>query len=189
VALRDWVRDDAEFLAEAFVDPLIRRYNGPCDERGFPAPPPSVADAAAVIDGFASRWREFASTGNPAGAAFMITDAVSGESLGCCGIDDWTADDVAQIGYWLVPAARGRGFATRAAILLTRWLFDLGAARVFLTVVAGNDASAAVARRAGFVYEGLVPSKSAWMGEAFDVLRFGALPAAWSPDAPPAAVP
>jgi hypothetical protein len=48
----------------------------------------------------------------------------------------------------------GRGYATRAAILLTRWLFDLGAARVFLTIVAGNEESVAVARRAGFVYEG-----------------------------------
>lgn len=60
--------------------------------------------------------------------------------------------------------------------LLSDWLFELGARRVFLTVVAGNDASMAVARRAGFVHEATLPSHSAWMGKRFDVLVFGKLP-------------
>ena len=75
---------------------------------------------------------------------------------------------------------RGRGHATRAAILLTRWLFDLGAARVFLTVVAGNEGSVAVARRAGFVYEGTMRGHSVWQGERYDVMWFAALPPEWS---------
>ena len=59
---------------------------------------------------------------------------------------------------------------TRAAILLTRWLFDVGAARVFLTIVAGNEGSVAVARRAGFVYEGTMRARSVWEGERCDVM-------------------
>ncbi|MDO9443695.1 MAG: GNAT family N-acetyltransferase, partial [Dehalococcoidia bacterium] len=138
VTLRPWSRDDAAFMAEAFTDPAIRRYNGVLDRLGRPAPPLSVAGAEAVIDEFASHWRAFATTGRPSGAAFAITDAGAGGLVGCCGVDDWSKADVAQFGYWLAPGARGHGYATRAAVLLTRCLFELGAARAILTIYAGN---------------------------------------------------
>ena len=154
IALRPWSRDDAGFMVDAFTDPAIRRYNGVLDRRGYPAPPLSIAGAEAVIDEFTANWQAFATTATPSGVAFAITDARSGDLIGCCGVDDWSKADVAQFGYWIAASARGRGYATRAAILLTRWLFELGAARVFLTIVAGNEASVAVARRAGFEYEG-----------------------------------
>ncbi len=179
ITLRPWSRDDVPFMAEASADPAIRRYNGSHDRLGNPAPPLSITDAEAVIDEFAVNWREFAATGTPAGVAFAIMDTKSGELVGCCGVDDWTDEDVAQFGYWIGPHARGRGFATRAAILLTRWLFDLGAARVFLTIVAGNEGSAAVARRAGFVYEGTMRAASVWQGKRYDVMWFAALPLEW----------
>lgn len=179
VTLRPWTRADARFFAEASADPEIRRYNGVHDRHGRPAPPLSETDAAAVIDEFALAWRAFGETGTPAGVAFAITDAGSGESVGCCGVDDWTDEDVAQFGYWIAPQARRRGYATRAAILLTRWLFDLGAARVFVTIVAGNDGSVAVARRSGFAYEGTMRSHGVWDGRRCDVLLFAALPDEW----------
>ena len=105
--------------------------------------------------------------------------ARSGDLVGCCGVDDWSKADVAQFGYWIAPSGRGRGYATRAAILLTRWLFELGAARVFLTIVAENEASVAVAHRAGFVYEGTMRSHAVWQGRRCDVMWFGALPLEW----------
>lgn len=176
VTLRPWSSNDAGFMAEAFADSQIRRYNGVLDADGYPGPPLSIAAATADIETFGSNWRRFAVTGRPTGVVFAIADAASGELAGCTGVDDWSDERVAQIGYWLAPGARGRGFATRAANLLTDWLFDLGAARVFLTVVAGNEPSMAVARRAGFVHEATLPSHSAWMGDRFDVLRFGKLP-------------
>jgi RimJ/RimL family protein N-acetyltransferase len=179
ITLRPWSRPDAGFLAEASADPAIWRYNGGHDRLGRPAPVPSTADAEAVIEQFAAKWRTFAATGNPSGVAFAIRDARSDELVGCCGVDDWSKEDVAQIGYWLAPSARGRGYATRAAILLTRWLFDLGAARVFLTIVAGNEDSVAVARRAGFGYEGTMRSHSVWQGQRCDVMWFAALPDEW----------
>jgi RimJ/RimL family protein N-acetyltransferase len=180
VTLRPWSRSDAGFLAEASADPAIRRYNGILDRLGRPAPPPSLMDAEAVIEQFALSQRAFAETGTPSGVAFAITDATSGELLGCSGVDDWSKADVAQFGYWLAPTARGRGYATRAVILLTRWLFELGAARVFLTIVAENEASAAVARRAGFVYEGTMRSHGVWQGQRCDVMLFAALPLEWA---------
>ena len=181
VTLRPWPRDDAGFMARASADPAIRRYNGVLDRLGHPMPQLSITDAEAVIDEFALHWQAFATTGTPAGGvAFAIVDARSGELAGCCGVDDWSKADVAQFGYWIAPNARGRGHATRAAILLTRWLFERGAARVFLTIVAGNEASVAVARRAGFVCEGTMRSYGVWQGGRCDVMLFAALPLEWT---------
>jgi RimJ/RimL family protein N-acetyltransferase len=187
VTLRPWLRDDAGFMAEAFADPAIRRYNGAHDRLGRPAPALSIEDAEAIIDEFASNWRAFGAAEPPSGVAFAIADAASGDLVGCCGVDDWSKADVAQFGYWIGPRARGRGYATRAVVLLTRWLFELGAARAFLTVEADNEASAAVARRAGFVHEGTMRAHSVWRGERIDVMWFAALPHEWTtrePDQP-----
>ena len=184
VTLRPWSTDDAEFMAEAFADPAIRRYNGVLDRLGCPAPPLSIADSQAVIEEFASRWREFSTSGTASGVAFAIVDGGSGDLVGCCGVDDWSNADVAQFGYWIAPRARGRGYATRSALLMTRWLFGLGAARVFLTIVAENQASVAVARRAGFVHEGTMRSHGVWQGRRCDVMCFAALAQEWAKGGP-----
>ena len=179
VTLRPWLRGDAGFIANASADAAIRRYSAPHDRRGYPNPPPSITDAEATIDEFAANWRAFGTTGTPSGVAFAITGARSGDVAGMCGVDDWSTEDVAQIGYWLAASSRGHGYATRAVILLTRWLFELGAARVFLTIVAGNEVSVEVARRAGFVYEGTMRSHGVWQDTRCDVMWFAALPLEW----------
>lgn len=179
VTLRPWSRGDAEFIARASADPAIRRYSLPHDRHGTPAPRPSIVDAKATIDEFTANWQSFAASGTPSGVAFAIMETSSGDVVGMCGVDDWSTEDVAQIGYWLAAEARGRGYATRAVMLLTRWLFELGAGRVFLTIVAGNDASVAVARRAGFAYEGTLRSHGVWDGQRCDVMWFAALPGEW----------
>lgn len=180
VMLRPWSRSDAPFMAVASADPAIRRYNGPHDRQGRPAPPPSIVQAEAAIDQFVQGWQAFATSGNPRGTAFAITDAASRELVGCCGVDNWTDEDVVQFGYWIADGARGRGYATRAVILMTRWLFDLGAARAFLTIIADNEGSVVVARRAGFAHEGTMRAHSVWQGERHDVLLYAALPLEWS---------
>jgi RimJ/RimL family protein N-acetyltransferase len=179
VALRPWSKEDAGFLATASADPAIRRYNGEHDRQGRPSPTLSTKQAESVIEQFATAWRAFTTTGSPTGVAFAITDADSRELVGCCGVDDWTKEDVAQLGYWIAAGARRRGYASRATILLTRWLFELGAARAFMTIVAGNEGSVAVAERAGFVYEGTMRSHAVWQGRRCDVMVFAALPDEW----------
>ena len=165
VVLRPWISSDANFMIEASRDPAIERYNGPT--------PASVADAVAVIERIQESWRAFEEEGDPSGVAFAIIDDASDEPVGMCGIDHWSSTDVAQFGYWLAAGARGRGFATRAVTLMTSWLFELGAARVFLTIQSDNAASAAVARRAGFTYEGTLRGHGVWQGQRQD--RFGNL--------------
>lgn len=145
VLLRPWAAADAEFMYRASLDPAIQRYNGPVSK--------TVAEAASVIARIDQRWQSFHAGSDPTGVAFAICDGSTGDAVGMCGVDEWSATDVAQFGYWLAASARGQGFATRAVRLMTDWLLGLGAARVFLTIQSDNTASAAVARRAGFIHE------------------------------------
>lgn len=65
----------------------------------------------------------------------------------------------AEIGYWLASDARGRGLMSEAVGLVLDFAFapqpgGLGLLRVEWFAYVGNAASAAVARRAGFHWEG-----------------------------------
>lgn len=67
---------------------------------------------------------------------------------------DWRVPSF-ELGYWLRTSYSGRGYMTEAVTRLTAYAFDdLNAARVFIRCDSRNEASAAVARRAGFRYEG-----------------------------------
>ncbi|AGW40650.1 acetyltransferase [Leifsonia xyli subsp. cynodontis DSM 46306] len=68
-------------------------------------------------------------------------------------------DGAAEIGFWLGWEARGRGYMSEAVALVLDFAFagapsGLGLHRVVWHAIAGNAASAAVARRAGFRFEG-----------------------------------
>jgi RimJ/RimL family protein N-acetyltransferase len=65
----------------------------------------------------------------------------------------------AELGYMVVRAARGRGVATAALRLLTEWAFDeLGLLRTELLISVENSASKRVAKRCGYVREGVLRS-------------------------------
>jgi RimJ/RimL family protein N-acetyltransferase len=58
---------------------------------------------------------------------------------------------IGYVGYWLLPAARGRGLATSAVRLLSDWAArELGLASVRLTTEPHNARSQRVAERSGF---------------------------------------
>lgn len=62
----------------------------------------------------------------------------------------------AEVGYWTMPSARGRGVATAALSGAAGFAFsELGLRRVALFHAVENEASCRVADRAGFAYEGL----------------------------------
>lgn len=121
----------------------------------------------------------------PTGTAFAIVDVATGEAVGMCGIDGWSSTRLAQFGYWLIESARGHGLATRAVTLMTEWLFELGAVRDFVTIKPENEASAAVARRAGFVYEReRLPPGSGGSTDEHDADVFVARRDEWRPGLP-----
>ena len=66
-------------------------------------------------------------------------------------------DGIAHLSYWVLPRYRGRGLAARALRLVVAFAFaHLGVERAEVYVDVENVASRAVARKAGFVEEGVL---------------------------------
>src|SRR5687767_10459389 len=62
-----------------------------------------------------------------------------------------TDRSTASIGYWLLPAGRGRGLATSAVQLLATWaVAELGITNLRITTAPENERSGRVAERSGF---------------------------------------
>jgi RimJ/RimL family protein N-acetyltransferase len=145
VTLRGWRESDASDLFEACQDAEIPRWT-----INVPWP---------YLIGHARDWIARQPGLQRAGAAahFAITDARDGRLLGSIGLELNTQTGMPEVGYWLAAAARGRGFATRAARLVTDWgLTELALERIGLRTHAENSASQAVAARAGFAPAGTV---------------------------------
>jgi RimJ/RimL family protein N-acetyltransferase len=138
--LRPWRKQDADAVLAAQQDPDIRTWAG-----GHAVT--TREDALALL-------RRLVEQENRASWAVVdaATDAVLG-SVSVHTIDPVGAD--AQIGYWTVPAARGRGVAAAAVDAGCRWAFaGLPVDRIELCHAVENTASGRVARKAGFTYEG-----------------------------------
>ncbi len=68
-------------------------------------------------------------------------------------------DATADIGYFVLPPFRGRGWATAAVRLATRYGFTTaGLARISIYHAVDNEASCAVAHRCGYLLEGTTRS-------------------------------
>jgi RimJ/RimL family protein N-acetyltransferase len=82
-----------------------------------------------------------------------------------------------EIGYWIAPEARGRGYAAELTAVLAEWALGLGAHRVYLVADVANAGSQAAARRAGFSHEGVLRSYLAYRdGSRGDAALFSRLP-------------
>ncbi len=76
--------------------------------------------------------------------------------IGLHGITTHVTGGAAELGYWVTPAARGKGHLAEAARAVIDWGFtELGLVRIRWQAVAGNVPSARAARALGFRYEGL----------------------------------
>ena len=81
-----------------------------------------------------------------------------------------------EVAYWIAAAERGRGYATRAVGLVSRWLAGSpGVRRIWLETDPANGASQRVAEKAGFVYERLARDHCARDGVPHDCVIY-ALP-------------
>ena len=91
--------------------------------------------------------------------ALAALDAVTGEVVGAGMLHHLdTERRIVEIGYWVLPHARGRGAGTTIARMLAEHAFSLGVERVAAYVNVGNTASDRVLERAGFTREGVVRS-------------------------------
>jgi RimJ/RimL family protein N-acetyltransferase len=142
--VRPWRPDDAEAVFRACQDAEIQRWT--------PIPRPyEMAHAVGFIANVAiSAWD------HQTGAHFGVFDAESGELLGSMGLVRMDlATKTAELGYWVAPAARGRGVATRAGRAVAAWGFEfLDIERLIWRAGVGNHASRLVGLRIGFKMEG-----------------------------------
>jgi RimJ/RimL family protein N-acetyltransferase len=85
-----------------------------------------------------------------------------------------------EVGFWLVPAARGQGLGARAVALAVSWAFAaLDLLRVEMTTTPDNAAVFALARRLGFTQEGVLRKRNVERGTPVDVVWFGVLREEW----------
>lgn len=140
--LRTFTDGDIPALLNAFSDPDIRGYNpGPTAEDG----------TAGVVD-----WLRHRNDWSAGGHASWAVGARDGELVGSISLFDISdVQKLAEVGYWVVPSARGRGVATRALRCAVEFAFaSLGLHRVYLHHAVANTASCRVAVAAGFLLEG-----------------------------------
>lgn len=90
----------------------------------------------------------------PPAARFAIT-AGSAQMLGFVRLSQEPMAESTTVGWWLGPAARGKGFAYRGVRLALGWAVSQGAQRFAAGIFDGNAASIALAERLGMQSEGL----------------------------------
>jgi len=152
--LRPWAVADADALLAAFTDPAIQHWHARTIA--------SRQEALDMIASYHQAWR------NETGAQW----AIAGPSVGhpATGQPDAAGSTVvgrvalrvidlqegyAEVAYWVVPAARGRGVAVSAVVAMSAWALDeLGLHRLELDHSVANTASCRVAQKAGFGCEG-----------------------------------
>ncbi len=145
-------------------DPDVLRFTR------VPDPPP---------DGFAETWlARYVAGAEDGSCAGFAAYAPSGElvGVGVAPTIDAAAREL-ELGYVIVPAARGRGHAGALLCALTRWALDeLGAERIVLHIDVANAASIRVAERAGYTREGVMRSAHVKQGLRADTVLFSLLP-------------
>ncbi|QCR35421.1 GNAT family N-acetyltransferase [Nissabacter sp. SGAir0207] len=79
----------------------------------------------------------------------------TGEAIGVTGfMPEWAPYRQAEIGYMLLPAFQGQGYATESLNAVCDYAFELGFHRLKALVVEGNRASRRVLEKCGFAWEG-----------------------------------
>jgi len=155
--------DDVDLMLPAFTDPEVREAgNLPAfDREGLVASInelPTLAEQGRLL-------------------ALAAVEAESGEIVGGGMLHHLDSErKIVEIGYFVLPHARRRGFATTIARLLAEHAFTLGIERVAAYVNVGNTASVRVAERAGFTREGVVRSMPKPDGRRVDKTLFSLLP-------------
>lgn len=175
ICLRSWTDSagDIESILRAFdVDDMAAQSSGP------------ISSEAA-----ARRWVEpWMDSAAQQGVAFAID--IDGTAVGhvlASAIDH--RHDTAWISYWVTPEQRGAGLASRGlAGLADHCLGALELFRLELAYRVNNPSSAAVARNAGFLVEGVERAKLRYLDESGKPQRFDVETCARLRSDPPASV-
>jgi RimJ/RimL family protein N-acetyltransferase len=141
LVLRPWEATDATVFFAAYRDPEIQHWHT--------RQPASEDQVRGWFDQYRQDWAQ------EKGAHWAVTRS-GGEVLGRIAMRGINLDDgVANCAYWVLPAARGAGVASRALTALSVWaLGETGFHRLELNHSTRNNASCRVAAKSGFLLEG-----------------------------------
>jgi len=160
ILLRPWGHPgDGAALARAWADPEVARWN--------PVP-------KARTEPDAARWVSREGDRRDRGRAVDLVIATPDRPevvLGEVGMS--VADPVrrwAEVGFWVIPEARGRGFASASVVVFTNWvLLDLPIKRIFARTSPDNPASGRVVEKAGYAQAGKLDDGTlVWMRDETD---------------------
>ena len=145
VRLRPWLEADVDTIVAAGHDPVIPEMT-------------TVVRGGTLGDAHTFIARQHTRTAGGSGIPLAIAEAGGGRAVGWIGANrPDLANRRADIGYWVLAAARGRGLAARATALFVPWLVEtLGLVRVEAVVAPDNHASRRVVEGLGFEREGLL---------------------------------
>jgi RimJ/RimL family protein N-acetyltransferase len=139
--LRPWEDVDAPAFLAAYQDDEIRRWHT--------RRPSGEGQVREWFEAYRQDWRQ------ETGGHWAITrdgdDVLGRIALRGLDFDDGTAG----VAYWVLPAARGAGVASRSLGALTDWALDeIGFHRLELDHSTRNHASCGVATKSGYLLEG-----------------------------------
>lgn len=149
VLLRPWSLGDAQAAMDTYQDEAIQRWHVQRAD--------SLTETREWIAGWQGGWAA------ETGAHWAVVEAESDILLGRAALKHLKfADGTADVAYWTVPAARGKGVCPRAVDAMASWAFETaGFHRLDFEHAMGNTASCRVAEKTGFAVEGL--RRSAWL--------------------------
>lgn len=149
-----------------------------------------AADLAAMQHPSSARWLNVHTTGDAAEDVRRFEEGRTAGRVLVLTIADETDDGylggivlfvrepgVGELAYMVAPESRGRGLAWRSVQLLGDWaIAELGLHRLHVRIAPENEASLAVARRAGYEREGVMRSGIVVHGTPMDVVVLSRLP-------------
>lgn len=172
--IRRYLPSDAPLLAAAANHPSVAANL----RDGFPSPY-TLANAKWWL----SNQSNISETRYPTETALFVkphsADNPSGELLYIGALGVTPKEDVYyrtwELGYWLTPAAWGRGYATEAVGAAIQWMFETWPTlyRIEASVYSRNEGSVKVLKKAGFLEEGTKKGAAEKDGKIQDEVMFG----------------
>jgi ribosomal-protein-alanine N-acetyltransferase len=169
LVLRQLVDADAAAVSAGAGDPRVARY---LIQVPSPYPP---ALARRWIRGRIEWWM----TGRGITLAIATREAPR-VLVGTVSLRRFARDRRAELGYWLAASAWGHGYASEATRAIVDFGFtELGLARVYAQVLAGNQASLRVLEKLGMVREGVKRRHVRKERRLHDLVFYGLLREEW----------
>jgi RimJ/RimL family protein N-acetyltransferase len=164
LTLRPWQASDATAVRQIMADERMGRYL----ELPWPY---SAVDAVEFVTQSGVAGRRDGSRIDCA-----IARNTDGALLGSVSLNLRSARRGGEIGYWVDAGSWRQGVATEAVQTLARFGFAHGLKRIEIACDHRNVASARVAMKSGFRYEGIARAGILHQGEPADLATFGRLP-------------